>query len=969
MKIFTNRYSGKCFICSVPVAENQGFAFAENGARYQTVCLSSVCLSESPAEVQAKATGDEVREINAQGEIKMPYDPAAISILRGMPGAQWNKEKSCWKVSLSPSDRPRVLDACDRLKLSTPEGFRSVELPADTKAAIARGKAGGAYDYQLEGIEFLSGKDNCLLADDMGLGKTLQSLMAIDEGGRAIVVCPATLKLNWAHEVKKWRSDLTPIICKGRKGFVLPEAGQVVIINYDILPMEFTPTDKYGNECGAPQEWRDVLSETVLIADEAHLCKSHKAIRSKRTKVLSSLCKKSWAMTGTPLLSKGFDLWGVISTFGMGKEVFGGFHGFTRSMNAFKNKWGGWEFGTPDPSVSEKLRRRMLRRMKSEVLTSLPPKTYQDVLVGMKKKLKMDSDKAHQAMIELDADDLPGFEEYSTLRKNIAESKIPALLEMVEGFEEAGEPVVVFSAHRAPVEALSSRDGWAVIMGDTTQANRQRAVEDFQAGNLKGIACTIKAGGVGITLTRASKMIFCDLEWNPALNMQAEDRICRIGQEAQSLQYIRLVSDCAMDKHVLKLLDKKAAMIKAAIEDTCAALELKDASSKIIEESREERDLRVAEAVKIANRSWAEEKISERRAGWIANVSEEILSKEVTLEIREACEEALSFMLSVCDGAESNDGRGFNKPDAWNMTYVNSADLLESDDEIVRVVWEMLTKYSRQLRSLFPVLWGDVKKEESSCTEEEEVVEESTTTSEPIVEEEEVVEVTTEEVTTEEEEVTAPLLKQVFYTTKILLKTVLKEKGFKMKHLAEKAGISRVALSRIINRRSEPSYREAIRLSSIVEEMTGEPWDFKLWLGDLGDQARQEAQENQEKEAPQESEVFSCPSCGALVVTIDGLVNKHIDATGRGRWCDHGEQPILENPPTPEYEEYEEYLETQDECSPIYGGVDKHEPPIGLYCPNGCGDKDFARKVDERWEMIWECQECRALADIAGERR
>ena len=511
--------------------------------------------------------------ITAEGNIFMPYNPDALPILRGMPGARWNRDEQCWAVSLESKDRPRVVDACERLGLVMPSGFDQVALDPMITKAIARAKSAGAYPYQLEGVRFLAERKEALLADDMGLGKTFQSILAIPEGGRAIVVCPATLKLNWASEVKKWRSDLSPIVCKGRKGFKIPQANEVVVINYDILPSEFTPTDKWGEESqNVPLDWISSLAKTILIADEAHLCKSYKAMRSKRTKVLGRLCKASWAMTGTPLLSRGFDLYGVVETFGMALPIFGGFKGFTRLMDASKNAWGGWEFGTPDPSVPERMRRCMLRRLKTEVLKSLPPKQYQDVLVevGSQRLLQL----SEQAMVRLKecGGELPPFEEFSQLRAELASDRIEAMMDLVYSFEESDEPVVVFSAHRAPIEALQGRSGWKVITGSTSQADRENAVQLFQNGALKGIALTIGAGAVGLTLTKASKMVFCDLEWNPALNAQAEDRICRIGQTAENLQYIRLVSNCPMDLHVLNLLDKKKALIASSIENTVKAI-------------------------------------------------------------------------------------------------------------------------------------------------------------------------------------------------------------------------------------------------------------------------------------------------------------------------------------------------------------------------------------------------------------
>ena len=707
MRVFKNRYAKKCAVCKTPVAEGQGFTYQPTNGGYTTICNSSVCLDASPAQVKALLSAPSVREINAQGEIKMPYEADALPILRGMPGARWNSQAKCWTVSLAPKDRERVMEGVRRLNLSYPIGFDGVQQDSSVLDAISRAESGGAYTYQLDGVKFLSSHQRCLLADDMGLGKTLQALMAIEDGGRAIVLCPATLKLNWANEVRKWRSDLSPVVCKGRKGFKLPAKNEVVIINYEILPTEMTPTSQWGDDSeNVPQAWRDVLAQTTLIADEAHLCKSHKAIRSKRTKVLSNLCKNSWAMTGTPLLSKGFDLWGVVSTFGMGRTIFGGFKGFIRDMNAYQNGWGGWEFGTPNPCVPEKLRRVMLRRTKTEVLTNLPPKTYQDVLVevGSKRLLKM-SEKMLEAMKENGSNAIPDFSEFSRIRAELATSRISALEEMVESFEEANEPVVVFSAHRAPIEAMAKRDGWAVIMGDTNQSDREDAVQAFQAGMLKGIACTIKAGGVGITLTKASKMIFCDQEWNPALNLQAEDRICRIGQTASNLQYIRLVSDCAMDLHVLKLIDKKKALIEASIENECGAL-TSTATTKgvaIKQETREERDARIAKAVQ----QDAQNAVSNQLPVWASTIPTKILNRSVDANLQAQIITASESLDRVCDGACDEDGLGFNKPDSYVMKNINSSGLLHdlSQQDLLKFAWSKLLKYRGQVGSIAPSLY------------------------------------------------------------------------------------------------------------------------------------------------------------------------------------------------------------------------------------------------------------------------
>ena len=704
MTVYINKYKGKCSICGTAVAEKQGFAYKNAGDRYYSFCCSSsACIADSPANVQAKANEKPRREITAEGQVFMPYEPEALPILRGMPSAKFNRSLKCWEVSVEPKDRARVVEGCKRLNLEMPKGFETVELSNADQASVKRAIVGGAYGYQQEGVRFLSQHDRALLGDDMGLGKTFQSVMAIED--RAIVVCPATLKINWANEVRKWRKDLTPVVCKGRKGFKLPASGEVVILNYEILPTEFTPTDKYGEKHDVPELWVKVLSKTTVIFDEAHLCKSHKAMRSKRAKVLASVCKNAWALTGTPLLSKPFDLWGVLNTFGMAHTVFGGWGGFLRCMNGFRGRFG-YTFGEPDASVPERLRRVMLRRMKDDVLTDLPAKQMQDIVVGMSGRLKGQANKAWSQMQSMGLDRLPDFKAFSKIRAELASDRIPALEELVEGFEDAGEPVVVFSAHRAPVEAMAKRDGWAVILGDTSQKARQKAVEDFQAGLLKGIACTIKAGGTGITLTRASKMIFCDLEWNPALNAQAEDRIRRIGQQASSLQYIRLVSDHAMDQHVLRLLSEKTALIASAIENEVgqSTSTNKGDAVTIIQETREERDERIAKVAKQASKKSAQSKVASSKGSWMGRMNG-FSKTPIPASVKTTVPMAVAYMQSVCDGASSFDGMGFNKPDSAIMNTITTSELLSNDEELIRFCWWTLRKYRGQLEADYPSLF------------------------------------------------------------------------------------------------------------------------------------------------------------------------------------------------------------------------------------------------------------------------
>lgn len=222
----------------------------------------------TPGEPQAAG----VRALHADGRLETPYEPATLPLVRSFPGARWNAEGKFWTVSTAVQDRPRVLELARQLGLAiAPELDRAVtELNPRVAEASARATAAGLYPYQVRGVEFLAVRDRALLADDMGLGKTAQTLLALDAERGTIVVCPASLKYVWRDEAARWRPDLTVAVLAGRGSFRLPVAGEIVVINFDILPTE--------EDVAALTN----LTECALVVDEAHKVKSYKAARSKR---------------------------------------------------------------------------------------------------------------------------------------------------------------------------------------------------------------------------------------------------------------------------------------------------------------------------------------------------------------------------------------------------------------------------------------------------------------------------------------------------------------------------------------------------------------------------------------------------------------------------------------------------------------------------------------------------------------
>lgn len=448
------------------------------------------------------------------------------------------------------------------------------------------------WPFQEIGQQWLRSKKTALFGDDMGLGKTIQALCAAPPGAPVLVICPAVAKGVWKREAKLWRPDLKPIVLKGRSSFHWPKAGELVIVNWDILPEDLA-TVKVGKEDEDLFSSETAGTETcqpgtVLIGDEFHVVKNPKTNRNQRwKKIKEAVIEKNgraWGLTGTPLLNKPPDLWNLLRALDLAEEAFTSWPQFVRLFGGSKG-YAGYEWkGTPSEDAAGMLRRVMLARRRESVLQDIPPKIWEVETVTIPEGTMVILNKAaeeaynkgirfNDPSVDLSKIQHMMFEQFSAIRAAVADATTGAVVEWVEQFEEAGEPVVVFSAHRKPVEVIGTRPGWAIINGDTPPEKRTAIEDAFQKGQLKGIAATIAAGGVAITLTKSHRCAFVDLDWTPALNKQAEDRLCRFGQ-TRGVIVTRFVADHPMTVHILENLAQKQAVIEKTVDAARADMPL-----------------------------------------------------------------------------------------------------------------------------------------------------------------------------------------------------------------------------------------------------------------------------------------------------------------------------------------------------------------------------------------------------------
>lgn len=753
--VYPNKYAKSCARCNKWVAIGQGAIRKERGA-WITYCAT--CCPERLAPPSQRPSIP--NRLNADGSLTWNYNAEQLPLLRSFPGYKNRKVGEQWQTSVSVADADlrRTVEIAEQVGMEVAPELRErlashVEDNRLVQTAIARASADGKplYPFQIEGVAWLSQGQLRLLGDDMGLGKTVQALAALDANRGTIAVVPNPVKFNWRNECRRWRPDLRPVVQDAGE-FAYPRKGELVIINPQALPERFGKMEM--QQIGTKRKKVPVyavreadkaqLCGVQIIGDEAHLYKNSTALRSLRFRTLCLLALglpqvvgrefsqeegeslasggllpenagRVYMLTGTPLLTRATDLWGVLNSGCMAERVFRHFGNFYKLFNATKSRYG-TTWGMPKPEVPELLRRVMLRRMKTEVLKDLPAKTYTTLEVnGLNADLERRMDELWEEYgdyletADAATDKLPPFEEFSRIRRELAESRIPNMLEYVEDCEEQEVPLVVFSAHRAPIEAMADGcDHRAIITGDTKPAERQRIVDDFQAGRIKTIGLTIAAGGVGITLTRSSTVLFTDLDWTPALNVQAEDRVCRIGQTANGVQIIKMVSTHILDKHVQKLIDKKCALISAAVESRIKVEAGTTASGETEEEYQSRMERLVKEDAEEGERQQQHERATvERKVSAIARRFRDKIGEWISQELTPAHKDAIRKCFNALadldpDFAFQRNAVGFNKPDSYLARWL--AHGMNTDEEY-RAQWGLLYKYRRQMGERFPILW------------------------------------------------------------------------------------------------------------------------------------------------------------------------------------------------------------------------------------------------------------------------
>lgn len=432
------------------------------------------------------------------------------------------------------------------------------------------------YPYQQEGIMFGLQHKRIIIGDEPGLGKTLQSIGIVDTANAypCLVICPSSLKINWQREFEKFTDKSALVLDNNVRttwGYLLTMGvHQVAIVNYESLRKYFVWNIKGGKQF----RLKDVVFNPQIkafksiIIDESHRVKDPSAQQTIFTKGLS--VGKDWCilLSGTPVVNRPEDLIAQLSIM----NRIGEFGGRAKFMADYctdpKDKQA--TPAVPLSVLSEQLYNTcMIRREKAKVLPQLPDKTRVDLYVEI----------SNENEYNLAADDLAEYlREYTectdyeirrkmrmealvkfmTLRSLATRGKIAQAVDFIRTFLDSGKKLIVFCSLHEIVDNLKKVFPKAVtVTGRDSAVNKQAAVDAFQNNpNVQLIICSIKAAGVGLTLTASSNVAFIELAWTYADCCQCEDRAHRIGQKDNVTCYY-LLGRGTIDRTIYSLIHRK----------------------------------------------------------------------------------------------------------------------------------------------------------------------------------------------------------------------------------------------------------------------------------------------------------------------------------------------------------------------------------------------------------------------------
>ena len=472
--------------------------------------------------------------------------------------------------------------------------LRSTKTEKLSKVTPGKQFQGKLLNFQKEGLDFLlKSSGNALLADEMGLGKTVQTLAYIASEKQALpalVIAPLVTLGNWQREIERFLSK------KSRNGRIVidqvPSTTMIrigksenigtfdfYIINYELLHKRLLDLSK--------------LNIRTLVCDEVQHLRSKTTQKYAAVKRLSAMKSINYrvGLSGTPIYNHGSEIWPIVDILKPG--LLGNFKEFCEYFCYLNDKGNAIVLESKRESLRCELEKHvMLRRKKSDVLKDLKEKVrYREIIDADVNYYKNELNKIWGKLEEEQKNAKSEFDKSASYNRAIQSerqvagiAKLPHVINFVKNIMEIEESVVVFCHHKYIHKLLHeslAEFSPAAIIGGQTDKIRQKGIDDFQNGDTKLMIAGLRAGNLGINLTRAKYVIFAELDWSPAIHRQAEDRLHRIGQKNTVFAYY-LIGNGTLDNHVADILVDKSYEIDSIMDEKHESFENKEKAKLIL---------------------------------------------------------------------------------------------------------------------------------------------------------------------------------------------------------------------------------------------------------------------------------------------------------------------------------------------------------------------------------------------------
>lgn len=493
-------------------------------------------------------------------EVSMGRNDAAYEALRKLGTGTFNQKRKAWQFPIGAHDKVyealcnasgvRVhVDPLHSLPAAVLKSSSSIPDDSSRYCHIPTALESQLMEFQREGVKFgLRHGGRVLIGDEMGLGKTVQAIAlasAYRDEWPGLIIAPSSLREQWADALHRWLGVTEHrVVIINSKADTVRLQGRLEDNSFDFLIISYNFLDKM-----------DLDGYKLIVVDESHYIKDPSAKRTRAALPVLKEAKRCILLTGTPALNRPKEIYTQLSSLVPSARI---------RMKDFGERYcGGNRFDRYGGAINldelHALLRGsvMVRRLKSEVLSQLPKKRRQQVFLSLdgeaRKELsalnkQLDAVKsmlgqlaamnaASGGAVALGGGKMEENNVIMEMYRRTAELKAKAVQEYVEMLLDAGQKFLIFAHHKDLMDAiehsLNRRKGCRFIRidGSTPASDRARLVNSFQEDDSIRVAVlSIKAAGIGLTLTAASTVVFAEMTWTPGEIIQAEDRAHRIGQ-------------------------------------------------------------------------------------------------------------------------------------------------------------------------------------------------------------------------------------------------------------------------------------------------------------------------------------------------------------------------------------------------------------------------------------------------------